>query len=438
MFQKFWRIKIKCIFALLITFHDMNGPFNIISIVPTIVIQFIYYVIMPVLVFQIMCISPIPIPNPYLSQNVSFYNKHLRRVFNTYLEKFVSKDTHSKYILVPCGHCKECLTARRSDIVQRCEMESLNKYPFFITLTYDNAHLPKMTLPDGKVVSYSSREYIKDMFKRIRRHQSIPRSFRYLAVTERGASKSRPHHHILLYLDKAPDDDEFTPYQLEELLFNLFRDEWKCNLSDDPFNPHYEPLYIYKRVIKQGKINSTFDLHYVRPYIDDYSRNVSLYVFKYITKISKYEQYLFNQLKTSLSPSDFDHYWRLLRSGYTASRFWGTQSISISKCEPSEDVANHIKKCVQSYSSGFPTYYSPYSFETSPLAKYYIEKDIFFPESLRVLYRETLRSNGYFQYVDDCTFKSKDVKSGFNIDNDLKIYERLLSISDYDNLQFDI
>lgn len=260
-----------------------------------------------------------------------------------------------------------------------------------------------MTLPDGKVVSYSSREYVKDMFKRIRRHESISRPFRYLAVTERGASHSRPHHHILLYLDKAPGDDEFTPYQLEEHLFNLFREEWKCNLSDDSFNPVYQPLYTYKRVIRQGKINTTFDLHYVRPHIDDYSRNVSLYVFKYITKISKYEQYLFYQLKTSLSPSDFDHYWRLLRSGYTASRFWGTQSASISKCEPSDDVLNHIKKCVEGYSSGFPTYYSPYSFETSPLAKYYIEKDIFFPPALQELYRVTLRSKGYYQFTDDCT-----------------------------------
>lgn len=392
---------------------------------------------MPVLSFGNMCISPIPIPNPYLATNVSFYNKKTRSVISSYLCKFSSKDTHSRYIVVPCGRCKECLTARRSDIVQRCEMESLDKYPFFITLTYDNEHLPKLSLPDGKVVSYSSREYVKDMFKRIRRHNSIPRPFRYLAVTERGASKSRPHHHILLYLDKCKDDDEFTPYQLEELLFNLFRDEWKCNLSDDPFNPQYEPLYTYKRVIRQGKINSTFDLHYIKPYIDDYSRNVSLYVFKYITKISKYENYLFHQLKTSLSPYDFDHYWRILRSGYTASRYWGTQSTSISNCEPSSSVLNHITKCVQSYQSGFPTYYSPYSFETSPLAKYYISKDIFFPPALQERYRETLRSLGYFMYTDDCTYRPKDPKNGFNIDNDLKIYERLLSISDYDNLEFD-
>ena len=52
--------------------------------------------------------------------------------------------THGKYTqLVPCGHCAACESSRKSDLQLRIQMEiEKHKHNWFITLTYDDEHLP--------------------------------------------------------------------------------------------------------------------------------------------------------------------------------------------------------------------------------------------------------------------------------------------------------
>lgn len=61
------------------------------------------------------------------------------------------KDCESLNIYVPCGHCPECIAARQNALVQRVEMESRTHHLFFATLTYDNAHIPRLTVQVPKV-----------------------------------------------------------------------------------------------------------------------------------------------------------------------------------------------------------------------------------------------------------------------------------------------
>ena len=53
-------------------------------------------------------------------------------------------------MVVPCGHCSACLNNKSAEMVQRLDIESsMSKYVVFATLTFDNAHLPKLKVLDN-------------------------------------------------------------------------------------------------------------------------------------------------------------------------------------------------------------------------------------------------------------------------------------------------
>ena len=150
-----------------------------------------------------MCVSPTIIPNP------NYGNTSRMAVF---------KDTVSKFIKVPCGVCSDCLHMKQSDIVQRCMTESLSGYPFFATLTYNDESLPVHVCSDGRKIRYADRLDVVDMIKRIRNDNLFGRPFRYLAVSELGSKRARPHFHLLFFVQKQSDDTVYTPLNLEKKL----------------------------------------------------------------------------------------------------------------------------------------------------------------------------------------------------------------------------
>ena len=80
-----------------------------------------------------MCLSPIKI-------------KNVNRGLHNPLLAALGRDLDSQYMEVPCGHCEQCIAARQNAFVQRVEAESRYNHLFFTTLTYDNAHLPRLTV----------------------------------------------------------------------------------------------------------------------------------------------------------------------------------------------------------------------------------------------------------------------------------------------------
>lgn len=99
-------------------------------------------------------------------------------------------------IPVPCGKCAACLESRRKEWCKRLLLES-TRWPFssFITLTYDDAHMPWCRL--------ACKRHVQKFLKRLRhvsRDYDIPFSpFKYFIASEYGAKHSRPHFHGLIF-----------------------------------------------------------------------------------------------------------------------------------------------------------------------------------------------------------------------------------------------
>lgn len=147
-------------------------------------------------------------------------------------------------LLIPCGHCEACLIRKSSINTLRVQMESQKHlYCRFITLTYDNDHIPRMYMQPNEEGNYDLidsdyhyllgtwssfrmddyidicnkcecenppflRKYdLQLFFKRLRKYfddqskkYNIPYGkIRYFACGEYGPKHFRPHYHIILW-----------------------------------------------------------------------------------------------------------------------------------------------------------------------------------------------------------------------------------------------
>lgn len=98
--------------------------------------------------------------------------------------------------LVPCGKCAFCQQARRDSWAFRIYHESATqKYPgWFLTMTYDERHVPRTNAGMLTLRFYDIQLYLK----RLRKQKYYAK---YIAVGEYGAKTDRPHYHMLLWTD---------------------------------------------------------------------------------------------------------------------------------------------------------------------------------------------------------------------------------------------
>lgn len=121
------------------------------------------------------CLTPISIRNPAYG-GVNDFGQELQ------------------YILVPCGKCFACQSNRRSAWSFRLWCECL-KQPssLFVTLTYDDDHLPK----NNNLCIHDLQTFIKRLRKNYKLHDD--RSIKYFACGEYGSHTLRPHYHAILF-----------------------------------------------------------------------------------------------------------------------------------------------------------------------------------------------------------------------------------------------
>lgn len=245
-----------------------------------------------------MCLAPVLIKNPYYGCDPSKGYNYLH-------------DCTSTHIAVPCGHCHDCVTTRQSAFAVRCDLEGLQyiAVPYMLTLTYDDAHLPRMSSV-GDVLddfAYPDWSHVRNMMKRLRhvierrtdpaladlfvlpgkvnvrgRNRIIP-PFKYVFVSEFGKKSARPHFHALIYVKSKykVNDVNFTSWaaNVEKLLGAWFKENWAVNVGSIQ-NPVYEKLYTY---VSDGK-RRTFDFHRV-VHCDNVPDDSPLYyVSKYLFK----------------------------------------------------------------------------------------------------------------------------------------------------------
>lgn len=102
---------------------------------------------------------------------------------------------------IPCGRCIGCRMTKAKNWAVRlaCEAKYYIGKTFFVTLTYDDQHLPK----DLSLV----KSHIRDFFKDLRGHvKSKYRHYRYFYCFEYGEVTLRPHFHVILFGDLQLDE----------------------------------------------------------------------------------------------------------------------------------------------------------------------------------------------------------------------------------------
>jgi hypothetical protein len=105
--------------------------------------------------------------------------------------RFLSSDSALFNLLIPCGQCIGCRLERSRQWAMRCMHEaSLYEDNCFITLTYDDAHLP-----EDLGLHYKDFQLF---LKRLRK-DFAPRKIRYYMCGEYGEQYGRPHFHALLF-----------------------------------------------------------------------------------------------------------------------------------------------------------------------------------------------------------------------------------------------
>ena len=128
-----------------------------------------------------------------------------------------------------CGQCIGCRIQQREDWATRIELEA-RQWPkeqvWFITLTYDDDHVPGMILKTGEIMrkvqyvwkpgkkapeSVQTLMYpdVQKFLKRLRR--AYKGKLRYFCAGEYGEQTARPHYHLILF---NYNPEKLEPYRL--------------------------------------------------------------------------------------------------------------------------------------------------------------------------------------------------------------------------------
>lgn len=188
------------------------------------------------------------------------------------------KDVLTGYpVSVPCGKCIGCLSDKRKMWSYRIKEELKdNRRSFFLTLTYNDEHLPK----NENGVPVVKRSDVTNFFKRLRKSMSKYFVIRYFGCSEYGDAFKRPHYHIIVFINYKYEFYQLSKALQRQLLsYNSLRKsiESAWSLRGDSFG------FIQLREVRNSDINytakytikemddmypvKTFNMMSTRPYI---------------------------------------------------------------------------------------------------------------------------------------------------------------------------
>lgn len=129
-----------------------------------------------------VCFNPL---KGYRSRNFNFDTHKRPVVFNP------NEGYPDLPVVVPCGKCLGCLMTRAFYWSVRCTCESVSYDEcYFLTLTYDDIHLP-----EGRNLN---RAHVQSFVKRLRYYFRDYR-IRVFYCGEYGEKRHRPHYHMLVF-----------------------------------------------------------------------------------------------------------------------------------------------------------------------------------------------------------------------------------------------
>ena len=176
--------------------------------------------------FQIACSKPL---TAFVKTDLQTGKKVLTfvkaqdgRILDEYIQR-------KEVMLIPCGQCAECRAQYARNWANRLLLElQYHDSAYFVTLTYDDAHVPRSESKDGFPHLTLDKRDCQLFFKRLRK--AFPDdNIRYFLAGEYGDQTHRPHYHAIvfgLHLDDLVlvGRNEFNqPYFDSSSLFNVWQ-----------------------------------------------------------------------------------------------------------------------------------------------------------------------------------------------------------------------
>lgn len=137
------------------------------------------------------------------------------------------KEIDPEAIKIPCGKCIGCRLDQSRAWADRMMLElDRTKKGIFLTLTYDNEHVPFTTDEEGSfgALTLCKRDF-QLFFKRLRK-QFADKDIRFYAVGEYGSSSLRPHYHAVIFGISKEDFPDNQFYKFTELKDALYMSRW--------------------------------------------------------------------------------------------------------------------------------------------------------------------------------------------------------------------
>lgn len=163
-------------------------------------------------------------------------------------EELEAKGSKFRFQLIPCKHCWACKLNYSKDWATRLTWEAKqHEHRYFITITYDEAHLPlygefEYTDKEGYKYKFENDgtwsgtlepDDVTNFIKRLREKYKKPngdyRNIKYFYAGEYGEIGKRPHYHMILF--GAPlDIKQFYDFKVDPLHKKL---HWKSHEIDE-------------------------------------------------------------------------------------------------------------------------------------------------------------------------------------------------------------
>lgn len=154
-----------------------------------------------------------------LSHEAFIAASHNKKIFHIdKTERFV------KLVQVPCGYCSECLNQKAKSTTFRIMKEvQEHKFNWFVTLTYDDEHLPSnYSLVQDEISKFNKK--LKVYLNRAGKKSD----FRFYGVGEYGSQTARPHYHVIYFGLELDDLEFYSKNEYGQLLYNskFLNDVW--------------------------------------------------------------------------------------------------------------------------------------------------------------------------------------------------------------------
>lgn len=241
-------------------------------------------------------------PYKCLGRQITTYNDTYRHVFSVKRNHITREDVDDCYVLcektgetfpiyieVPCGSCPNCIKSRQNTQVYRAKLETFDHLvkPWFVTLTYDDEHLPLIWFPiwneedclyDEHCTSTLSIEDVQKFLKRLRINlerkyaQQHGYKIRYSCVGEYGKNTRRPHYHLIIWNLRCYNHTDFLAVN------QIVHDSWQKGFTYtriiDPVKDggktfRYTTKYLHKSPDKQ-KLPHAVEPYYNKTIIEGF------------------------------------------------------------------------------------------------------------------------------------------------------------------------